>query len=389
MTNGNITSTGTGVGGIVGGMAGDAYLHHCSFSGTISVSNGGSFCGAGGLVAAAAENSMISDCSFSGSISATNNGGFTDAAGAGGIVGIAMDNASIYCCYNTGNITASSFMLNVAAGILGATLQANNVSISFCYNVGTLNASTKGGIFGMISPINPTKDETSLNVQNCFYLNSCGGTTNYGTSMTSDQMKTEQFTEQLNSDKIYAFVMDNGSNNGYPILSLYDIKIYDATDITAHSAKISAIIHQGNTSFSNAYFRVHDSEYTIERIINVNTDGYVEVILNNLEELTSYNYTLRIVWEDGQYRESLLKWFRTEFDGISEISNSEISIYPNPTSDFIFIENTEPQLVTIYSLDGKLLKTVESTNVIDVRDLNKGIYLINIDNAVLKFVIQR
>ena len=61
--------------------------------------------------------------------------------------------------------------------------------------------------------------------------------------------------------------------------------------------------------------------------------------------------------------------------------------YPNPTSDFICIKNIEPQHVTIYSLDGKLIKTVENTNVIDVRDLNKGVYLINIDGTIKKFEV--
>jgi len=74
-------------------------------------------------------------------------------------------------------------------------------------------------------------------------------------------------------------------------------------------------------------------------------------------------------------------------DAITEINNPEFHIYPNPTSDFIFIENIEPQQVTIYSLDGKLIKTVENTNIIDVRDLNEGIYLINIGGKTKKFVV--
>ena len=213
VTNGNVVSTGTGAAGIVGGVAGNATVVQCSFSGTVSVSNNGSFCGAGGIVAAAAENSKIEECSFSGSINATNNGGFTNAAGAGGIVGIAMNKATITECYNTGTINGTAMMMSVAAGILGATLQENEVTVERCYNVGTVNAMTKGGIFGMISPINPTKGETSLLVKDCFYLNTCGGTTNYGTSKTSSEMKTEEFKNQIDQSS-HAYVMDNGTNNG-------------------------------------------------------------------------------------------------------------------------------------------------------------------------------
>ncbi|MBQ6083585.1 MAG: T9SS type A sorting domain-containing protein [Bacteroidales bacterium] len=389
VTNGNITSTGTGVGGIVGGMANEAFVYQCSFSGTISVSNGGSYCGAGGIVAAAAQNSKIYECSFHGSITATNNGGFTGAAGAGGIVGIAMDDTSILSCYNTGNITASSFMLNVAAGIVGATLQENSVTVKNCYNVGTVNASTKGGIFGMISPINPTKNETDIEVFNCYYLNTCGGTTNYGTSKTSAEMQTEDFLFLLTGG-FRTFIMDNGTNNGYPIHSLANIKLMDATDITYHSAKISADIHEGNDDFVRAVFvynEWNENGNGDEIEIEVEIADHVEVILEDLNPETFYLYYMYCEFADGTVMESQHYSFSTTFDGISDIPTNEIQIYPNPTSDFIYIENTEPQSIFIYSLDGKLIKTIENANVVDVRDLENGMYLININGKTKRIVI--
>ena len=389
VTNGEITSTGTGVGGIIGIVEGNARVYQCSFSGTLSVSNNGSFCGAGGIAAAAAENCIITNCSFSGNITSTNNGGFTSAAGSGGIVAIAMDNASIVSCYNAGSLTANAMLLKVAAGIVASALQENNVIVSNCYNVGTVSAATKGGIFGMISPINPTKEAASILVDNCYYLNTCGGTTNYGTSMTSDQMMTAQFVEQLNAEAEPVFVIDNGTNNGYPILSLFGFMLYDASDVTAHTAKLSADIHQGNLTLSGACYEIYSMDHTFSSVVDVATDGYVEVFLENLADETDYEYMLCFYHNGSIYTASGLHYFTTEFDGISEISNNKIQIYPNPSSDFIIIENIEPQQITIYSLDGKLIKTVENANVVDVRDLNEGIYLINIDNAVLKFVIQR
>ena len=389
VTNGNITSTGTGASGIVGITFGEAMAYQCSFSGTISVSNNGSYCGAGGIAAATAESSSIVECSFHGSINATNNGGFTGAAAAGGIVGIAMDNSSITKCYNTGNITASSFMLNVAAGIVAAVLQENNAIIYSCYNVGTLSASTKGGIFGMISPINPTKDETSIDVSNCFYLNTCGGTTNYGTSMTSAEMQTEQFKNQIDMSS-HAFVMDNGTNNGYPIHALTGFIIYQAQDVTVHTAKLSADLHPGNASFSRAYFFYDKEEGTDYHEVEIGTEGYVETTIEDLEPNTVYTYSMSVEYSDGGFIGFPPYYFVTlDNTGIIETNLPTVQIYPNPTSDFIYIENIEPQSVSIFSLDGKLIKTVENANIVDVRDLNDGLYLINIANTVLKFVIQR
>lgn len=387
VTDSGITSAGTGAGGIVGITFGEAWVYQCSFTGAISISNGGSYCGAGGIAAAAAESSYISECSFRGSITANNNGGFTGAAGAGGIVGIAMDSSTIFSCYNTGNITASSFMLNVAAGIVAATLQENNVSVKCCYNVGTVSASTKGGIFGMVSPINPTKDETSIEVWNCYYLNTCGGNTNYGTSKTSAEMQTEDFLAQL--DGLHIFVMDNGTNNGYPIHSLTSSRVFEATEITSHSAYLSADLHKGNSEVTRAYLSYGILDSTEITEIDIADNGFVEVTLEDLEPNTFYSFNINMEFDDGVILTSEPHYFETlDNTGISEIQNSDICIYPNPTSDYIYIKDIEPQLVTIYSIDGKLVKTVENANVVDIRDLNKGMYLINIEGFTQKIIIK-
>ena len=386
VTDSGITSTGTGVGGIVGITFGEAWVYQCSFTGAISVSNSGSYCGAGGIAAAAAESSYISECSFRGSITATNSGGFTGAAGAGGIVGIAMDSSTIFSCYNTGNITASSFMINVAAGIVAATLQENNASVKCCYNVGTVSASTKGGIFGMISPINPTKDETSIEVWNCYYINTCGGNTNYGISKTSAEMQTEEFLTLLGG--LHIFVMDNGTNNGYPIHSLTSFKIFEATDITAHTAYLSADMHKGNSEVVRAYLSYGILDSTEITDIDIADDGFVEATLENLEANSFYTFNINMEFDDGVILTSEPHYFETlDNTGIIETNNPNIQIYPNPTSDYIHIENIEPQSVSIYSIDGKLVKTVENANIVDVRDLNDGLYLINIDGIMKRIIV--
>lgn len=385
VTNGSIVSTGFGAGGIVGAIAGDALIYQCSFSGTITISNSGDFCGAGGIVGAAAENSRVSECSFHGSITASNSN-FMGAAGAGGIVGVAINQADISGCYNTGNITGSALLISVAAGILGATMDDAYVSVYDSYNVGTLSGNTKGGIFGMISPINPFKGEAEINVGNSYYLNTCGGTTSYGTSMTSAEMQTEQFKNQIDMSAM-KYVMDNGTNNGYPIHSLKGVKLYDASEITAHSAKFSADLHPGNITFTNVIITCVDINETDYHEVEMGTEGFVEVIIDDLLDNTYYMFSMNVEMDEGGYISSGPHWFTTSFDGLDEYDNPKALIYPNPTSDFIFIENIDPQQVTIYSMEGKMIKSVGNTNVVDVRDLGKGMYLINIDGIVKKLII--
>lgn len=393
VTNGNVTSTGMGAAGIVGAMADDAMVIQCSFSGTISVSNNGDFCGAGGIAAAAAEKSSIMECSYHGSIIAAN-GNFMGAAGAGGIVGIALGAAYIGDCYNAGNITGNAMMLSVAAGIVGATLQENEVSIWNCYNVGTVNAITKGGIFGMISPINPTKNETSLEVLNCYYLNTCGGTTNYGVSKTFAEMQTEEFKDLMNSIS-YAFVMDNGTNNGYPIHALTGMMLWDATEITDHSAKLSANLHEGNDDFVRAVFvyQEYDVNGTNEPIeVEVEADDYVEVVLEDLEPNTSYVFRIYTECADGHLVDGgvlggYCRSFTTEeYDAVAIQEAPEIQVYPNPATDVVHIQGVDASEIQIFNALGQLVKTVCGTNEINVSDLTAGTYLLRIstDSASLR-----
>ena len=387
VTNGNITSTGIGVGGIVGGMAGEALVFQCSFSGTISVSNSGSFCGAGGIAAAVAESAGIGECFFNGNINATNNA-FTGAAGAGGIVGIAMDNAAISECYNTGNITGNAMILSVAAGIVGATLQENNVFVHSCYNVGLLNASTRGGIFGMVSPINPMKEEGSIEVSNCFYLNTCGGTTDYGTSMTSDEMKTEQFKNQIDMSS-HSFVMDNGTNNGYPIHALTTYRLYEATEVTDHSAVLSADIHKGNSDLARAYFLygVWDAPELIE--IDVDTDGYVEAILENLESETDYVFYFTLQFSDGSMMSGSPQSFATGYDVVASLETPEVEVYPNPAVDVIHIQGVDIAELQVFNTMGQLVKTVRGMNEVNLSDLANGHYLLRIKDGEGRSTVTR
>jgi len=388
VTNGSITSSGIGAAGIVGVMAGDAMVIQCSFSGTISVNNSGSYCGAGGIAAAAAESAMIEECSFHGSVAATNNGGFTGAGGAGGIVGLAMNSAFICRCYNAGTVTGSAFMLSVAAGIVGATLQDNQVAVWDCYNVGTVNASTKGGIFGMVSPINPTKDETSIEVLNCYYLNTCGGNTNYGTSKTSAEMQTEEFKDLMNSLGHY-FVMDDGTNNGYPIHANTGILLWDATEITDHSAKLSANLHEGNDDFVRAVFvyQQYDVNGTYDPVeVEVEVDDYVEVTLEDLEPNTLYIFRLYSECADGHIVESggYGRGFTTEeYEAVAFQEAPEIRVYPNPAMDVVHIQGVEATEVQVFNSLGQLVKTVRGTNEVNVSDLPDGLYLLQIDNSAL------
>ena len=83
--------------------------------------------------------------------------------------------------------------------------------------------------------------------------------------------------------------------------------------------------------------------------------------------------------------------------GIEETSNGSISLYPNPTDDYMFVtlDNENPESVTITDVFGRIMvqKPVSGVNnkfKLSVSDLPKGLYFItvksNVQSHTLKFV---
>lgn len=74
--------------------------------------------------------------------------------------------------------------------------------------------------------------------------------------------------------------------------------------------------------------------------------------------------------------------------GVSDAIENSYKIYPNPTSDFIFVElqsKTKIQQAEIYDFSGKLvLKAKVNDNKLDLRNLPVGNYILRFENNDLK-----
>lgn len=63
----------------------------------------------------------------------------------------------------------------------------------------------------------------------------------------------------------------------------------------------------------------------------------------------------------------------------SKVGTQEISLYPNPTNDFININTaTKVKSIELYDETGKLIKTQINNNKIEVKGLSAGVYSVNI-----------
>ena len=69
---------------------------------------------------------------------------------------------------------------------------------------------------------------------------------------------------------------------------------------------------------------------------------------------------------------------------VKNLNNNKLSIYPNPTSKMLNIENNTDE-ISIYNLSGKLMIKTYNNNI-DVSDWNNGVYVIKTKDFVEKFI---
>lgn len=79
----------------------------------------------------------------------------------------------------------------------------------------------------------------------------------------------------------------------------------------------------------------------------------------------------------------------SETEGMIEETDASVFLSPNPVHDAFMIHNLgDRQPVSIYALDGRLLKSLEASSdqPIDISDLPVGLYLVKTESRTLKII---
>ena len=71
---------------------------------------------------------------------------------------------------------------------------------------------------------------------------------------------------------------------------------------------------------------------------------------------------------------------------VSEITNDEVSLYPNPVRNILNI-NIIADKVDVFDLTGRKLMTMENTNTVDVSNLIPGVYFVKINNDIVRKIV--
>ena len=149
--------------------------------------------------------------------------------------------------------------------------------------------------------------------------------------------------------------------------------------------------NQPNPEFTLAYSGFKNNETasvldvlpTISCAANINSPaGFYDIVLSGGSD---NNYSYNFV--DGKLEV-------TATSDLAEINSSEISLYPNPTKDYLFIQSDYPiEKVEIYNQSGIcVLRNENVTDNLDVSSLTSGLYLVRIylrETTVTKKVVIR
>lgn len=197
-----------------GGIAGECgSVINCSNHGNITINADNlNCCFVGGIVGGA---SVIEECYNTGDltveISNCNN------CKIGGVSGLIINEISH--CYNTGNIMVNCEN-SFAGGIVGDMNEdinpLNDIFINSCYNAGNIEATNIGGIIAKTD-----YEIITINVDNCYYINTIVSINNYGSPKSESEMKTQDFVNMLNVNGDFYAMDDMYVNHGYPIFARY------------------------------------------------------------------------------------------------------------------------------------------------------------------------
>lgn len=136
---------------------------------------------------------------------------------------------------------------------------------------------------------------------------------------------------------------------------------------------------QGSTSVAGFMLKLQDA--TEWETYNATIDG--DNFSYEATELVSgatYVYKA-FVGSDPAYGEEMT--FTTEWDNVAELGEVSYQIYPNPVKNTLTVKGENMLQISVYNSVGQLVKTIECNSqevLIDVNDLQDGMYFINIMN---------
>ncbi|TBT97190.1 hypothetical protein CWI39_3117p0010 [Hamiltosporidium magnivora] len=218
-----------------------------------------------------------------------------------------------------------------------------------------------------------------------------------------------------NPDQTISYIWDNNSSASNTFTTLAGnktIKLYAKNFLGCKSVDNNIVVSLDDPSGTlsvdkNEITNSSDVKYTINNPVNVSivnwnfNDGSDVMTTNNVNTLIHRFYNPSTI-NDVEYQSNIelisnsncklilnsakIKVLKRVVNSINNISKLDLSIYPNPFTEYISVDNKlgEKLNYIITDMSGKIISIGSldpGTNTINLYDLSKGIYNISINNS--------
>jgi len=159
-----------------------------------------------------------------------------------------------------------------------------------------------------------------------------------------------------------------------------DVDYYKIELPTGHRYSINARLH-------DSYNSGNGHEYTVDAMFTYSTDGQNysagidDVMDGNITMNGGTIYFAVTPYFSGMSGTYLLQIYINGGTGVDEDFATNLVLYPNPVKDILHVGCDNMRQYDIFSVDGKLIKSSQTSNnenVIDCSDLGSGIYMVRI-----------
>lgn len=351
------------LGGLVGVMGGTVSFSYATGNVTQIVSDStpeGGYVDIGGLAGSSFSNSFIENCFASGDVTATDN----TAMYVGGLIGLSN---GISNSYAYGTVTGGYSLVGGLAGTTWAPI----------VNSAALNPWIKSSAEGNLNKIHRLVGDIEFETEviNSYALDNMlvnGAIVTDGTSdfWSGENKSIEEFQKQLTYGNGLNWDFENvwkiRENHGYPYLQsseyLTSIISSDINNKTWGAVSPMGIVAVNDGSSKTFEFSPADG-YEIE-----------SVLVDNENIGKPNNYTFSNVIENH----TIMVIFKLKQLGTDEIKNKNITVYPNPTADYIYVSgNKKIASLELYNSNGqKVLKA--NDNKMDLTSVTAGVYILKI-----------
>jgi len=205
-----------------------------------------------------------------------------------------------------------------------------------------------------------------------FVLNSSTIQVNKGDFDLTLDLSNVGYARPFKKRNIYLILKNISNNTITTALIDTDIRTWES------SVTITQNFNLGLTGTFQLYLWLPDKEANLA----MNSDYSIQFANTNIwESETGYNELSHTITLENTL-------------SVNDIEHKKLSVYPNPSSDFITIKSKqyEETVIQIFDINGKLIEEVSifKNDRIDISNLNNGIYFINFKNNLFshKFVKQ-